>query len=274
MMDVRHPVAGAGSACPDFEALSCFADGELEGEEAQALAAHVAACARCGALSARLRVAFEDPGAAAQGGSAGSGCIGEERLVLYASGGLTDAAARSAVTAHLGGCDPCVAALTHLRRRLALAAEIATPVPASVRHRAEAVLPAALAELAPAAGSPTAVVQRAGTSLVERLRGWLQVPVLAPIAVAAVALLMVAIGLRPSTTPPDAERTRALAPASVRLRVTVAEAPVHARPSGNAEVIGSVARDQRLDVAGEERDWYAVRLADGRTGWVLREAFE
>jgi hypothetical protein len=27
-------------------------------------------------------------------------------------------------------------------------------------------------------------------------------------------------------------------------------------------------------VAGEERDWYEVRLDDGRSGWIVREAFE
>lgn len=272
MMDAKHPVAGAGSPCPDFEILSCFADGELDGEETRGVAAHVASCARCGALAARLRQAFEEPAARASGGSAGASCAGEEHLVLYATGGL-DSAARATVAAHLGGCDPCVAALAQLHRRLTLIAEIATPVPAELRRRAEAVLPAAAAELAPAPAA-TMSVHRTTPGLFERLRAWLPVPVLAPVAVAALALFMVAIGLRPTTAPPDAERTRALAPETVRLPVTAPEAPLHARPSGRSEVLGSVRRGEQVDVAGEERDWYEVRLADGRSGWVLREAFE
>lgn len=273
MMDAKHPVAGAGGACPDFEVLSCFADGELDGEEARTLASHIAGCTRCGALSARLRAAFEVPAVGAQGASPGSGCIGEERLVAYATGELSDPAGRSAVAEHLGGCDPCVAALTHLHRRLTLSVLIPTPVPASLARQAEAVLPAAMAELAPAP-QPASVMERSGTRVVERLRSWLQMPVLAPLAIAAAALFMVAIGLRPDTAPPDAERSRAIAPDTVRLAVQVAEAPVHARPSGRAAVIGSVTRGERVAVAGTERDWYEVRLADGRTGWVLREAFE
>jgi uncharacterized protein YgiM (DUF1202 family) len=49
---------------------------------------------------------------------------------------------------------------------------------------------------------------------------------------------------------------------------------VYSRPSGRSDVVGSVRRGTTVDVAGEEREWYQVRLDDGRAGWIAREAFE
>ena len=69
------------------------------------------------------------------------------------------------------------------------------------------------------------------------------------------------------------EQSRAVAPSAVKLRVTAVEASVRSRPSMQSEVVGTVRRGALVEVAGEERDWYQIRV-DGRPGWVEREAFE
>lgn len=268
------PATGTGSECPDFEILSCFADGELGGAVGPDVAAHIAACPRCETLTGRLREGFGSAEAQPDGGVGGAGCVGEERLVLYA-GGRLPGDDRVAVAAHVDGCDPCVAALVRVHRRLSVLADVAAPVPASISRRAQAVLPAALDEIAPrrSAARVQPVAAAAAPGLFERLRAWLSVPVLAPVAVGAVALFAIAAGLRPSD-PAAGERTRALAPAAVRMRVTAGEATLYSRPSGNSTAVGTVARGASVAVAGEERDWYEVRLDDGRSGWIVREAFE
>jgi hypothetical protein len=277
MTDARQAASGRGEQCPDFEVLSCFADGELTGDDAECVTGHVAGCPRCDHLTARLREGFDGDEARADGGTGGSGCVGEERLVLYASGGLIGDA-RAVIDAHVAGCDPCVASIVQIHRRLSVLADVAAPIPAGVARRAQAVLPGALAELEPAAApvhrlQPT-LARDAGPGLIDRLRTWLQVPVLAPLAMAAIALIMVGIGFRPTTEPAGIERSRALPPASVRLRVNAGDTTLYSRPSGKSAAVATVARGATVEVAGEERDWYEVRLDDGRSGWIAREAFE
>lgn len=273
MTDASQPAPG--TACPDFEVLSCFADGELGAPAAAGVAAHLGDCPRCDTLTGRLREGLGGGEARRGGVPGGSGCIGEERLVLYASGALTGDE-RGAIAAHVGGCDPCVASLLQLHRRLGVSGEAAAPIPAAVARRARAVLPAALAELAPgaAAAVPARPALRTAPGLRQRLRDWLQMPVLAPLAVAALALFALAIGMRVPGGSADVEHSRAVSPATVRMRITADQTPLYSRPSGRSEVVGAVARGTTVTVAGEERDWYDVRLDDGRSGWVAREAFE
>lgn len=271
MTDAKQPTAGAAGTCPDFEALSCYVDGELEAARAAQVAAHVDHCGRCATLSLRLREGLGDSEARRDGGIGGSGCASGEQLVLYAAGGL-DGSERAALVAHLASCDACVETVAVVHSRLALAPTVETPIPLAVQRRAAAVLVEPMGELAPSVerARPLAVEDTPGW--LERLRGWLRVPVLIPAAVAAGALLMVSVVHQPSAS--DGERSRALAPAAVRLRVTATEARVYARPSQNSELVGSVHRGAMLEVAGEERDWYEIHLEGGRPGWVAREAFE
>ena len=269
MKDTRQPASGAAQRCPDFESLSCFADGELEPPAVADIAAHVAACSHCATLAARLREGFEADHAQQDGGIGGSGCAGEEHLVVYATRGMSGAE-RAMLDAHLGGCDACIRALTVMHRRLGIAAMVDSPVPAGVQQRARLAFEAGT--LAPAADSAPYVEPR-GPALLDRLRGLLRVPVLVPAAVAAGALLTVAV--QPGRVEqPSGERGRAVAPDTARLRVTAVEAIVRSRPSNQSEVVATVRRGTVMDVAGEERDWYEVRLESGRPGWVEREAFE
>ncbi|MEO8605993.1 MAG: SH3 domain-containing protein [bacterium] len=274
MTDARQPAMGSGSQCPDFEVLSCFADGELDARQGAETTAHVAGCAKCGALAAKLRAGFEVGHAPAAGAFGGAGCVGEESLLLYASGVL-QGDARQGISTHVGDCDVCVASLVRLQPRLRALADAAMPIPPAVQRRAAAALIDGLTDLAPIeVAGPRVVAGRGTPSLVERLRGWLTIPVLAPAAVAAAALFMVAIGRQPAEGPNGAERSRAVPAAHVALRVTAPEAPVYQRPSGQSAVIGTVRRGAEIEVAGEERGWYEVRLEGGSPGWVAREAFE
>jgi uncharacterized protein YgiM (DUF1202 family) len=56
--------------------------------------------------------------------------------------------------------------------------------------------------------------------------------------------------------------------------VTIPKADVREQPHRKAEVVAVVTRGTVVEVAGEERDWYRVRLSDDRSGWVERDAFE
>jgi hypothetical protein len=273
MTDARQPVSGAGTPCPDFESLSCYADGELEPALAAGIAAHVDTCSHCVTLAGRLREGLAPDDARRDGGIGGSGCAGEERLVVYAAGGMSGAE-RAALHAHLGVCDPCVSALAVLHRRLSLAAVVDTPVPSGVQQRARLAFAAGLEEVAPAAERARYAEPR-GAALLERIRGLLRVPVLVPAALAAGALLTT-VALRPGSQEPagSGELTRAIAPDSVRMRVTAIEATVRSRPSMQSETVATVRRGTVVEVAGGERDWYEVRLDGGSKGWVEREAFE
>jgi anti-sigma factor RsiW len=243
----------------------------VEPATAGALAAHVGACAHCATLAARLREGLAADDARRSGGIGGSGCVGEEHLVVYATGGLSGAE-RDALHAHLAGCDGCLRGLAHLQRRLSIAAAIATPVPAGVQHRARLAFEAGMVSPAPVAERPS-YAGPGRVALLDRLRGLLRVPILVPAALAAGALLT--LSLQPGQVDPNiTERSRAIAPQTVRLRVSAVEATVRSRPSMQSEVVATVQRGATFEIAGEERDWYEVRLADGRPGWVEREAFE
>src|SRR5215475_13625909 len=269
MTDARRAV-GADTACPDFEALSCYADGELEPPEAGAIAAHIGECVHCGTLTVRLREGLAADDARRDGGIGGSGCASEEHLVLYATHGLahTD---RAALQSHLVGCDACIRALTMLHRRLAVAAAIDTPVPSGVQQRARLAFEAGLHAEAHAAAPR---FEPRGTALLGRLRGLLRVPVLAPAALAAGALLVVALHAGWSERPVSDERIRAVEPDVVKRRITAVEATVRSRPSMQSDVVATISRGTVVEVAGMERDWYQVRLDGGRAGWLEREAIE
>ena len=268
MTDVKQGTA----PCPDFESLSCYADGELDAPLGAAIAAHVGECSRCSALALRLRDGFEADDARRDGGIGGSGCADEEHLIMYATGAV-HGAERANLAAHLVGCDACIAALAAVHRRLAVAALVDTPVPAGVQQRARLVLEAAVREMAPAAERPRPAEPR-GTVLLHRLRERLRMPVLVPVALAAGAMLMVGLQAGRMDQAGSGERSRAIAPDAVRLRVTAVEATVRSRPSMQSDVVATVRRGTVVEIAGEERDWYEIRTEGGHPGWVEREAFE
>ncbi len=271
MTGARQSIVGTDVPCCDFEALSCYADGELDADATAVIAEHLSGCPRCATLATRLRERFEADDAQRAGGTAGAGCWDEERLVLYAAGAL-DGAEHAALAAHLADCDACVAAVAVLHRHLALAPETASSVPLELNRRALRAFAGEPAESAAAA--PASPPRPSWASRLARARGLLRLPVMVPAALAAGALL--AVGLQSGVLQHSAtsEGTRAVALPSANRRVTAVEAAVHSRPSLQSSVVGSVRRGTMVAVSGEERDWYEIRVDGGPLGWVEREAVE
>jgi hypothetical protein len=248
--------------------LSRFADEEVDPAEAVSLASHAGECEPCGELLKRLRIRF-GTAAPSEGGVAGSGCVGEETLLAHLSATLPSEE-EGRLKGHLAACDACVNNLSFLHRRLNLAGAIEAPVPAALKARALAAIGVALP--APSRALP-AEGETWGRRVERRFSAWLRLPVLIPLSVAAGALLMVTIQEADlmSTTPRGL--TRAV-DREARLRVTAPATNVREEPHRKAEVIAVVTRGTVVEIAGEERDWYRVKLADERMGWVERDAFE
>lgn len=257
-------------SCPDFEDLSCYADGELSAGREPDMAKHVDACQRCAGLMAQLRQGFGSS-AAAPDGASGSGCADEERLILYLMRDLEEGE-RAVVEQHLGHCDPCVYGLSLLHRRLRVQDFVDQPVPAQLQERVRTIIEVEGREHA---AQGVARVPHVGwwERVRDTLDNVLRLPVLLPVAVAAGALLVV--GVR------EADLVRSVAPSDIRavdlarnLRVTAGRAEVRVQPRQSAAVVVTVDRGQLLRLAGEERDWYRVELPEGGAGWVAKEAFE
>ena len=142
MATPQNPTAGPErlpSACPDFEVLSCFADGELEAGRVGTVTAHVRSRERCATLAARLSAGFRAVDVRPDGGIGGSGCADDEGLILYLMRGLDDTE-RALLESHLNGCDHCVATLSLLHRRLSVSDTISAPVPDAVQEAARRLL--------------------------------------------------------------------------------------------------------------------------------------
>jgi anti-sigma factor RsiW len=257
----------AASTCPDFEVLSCFADGELEPSQATEVSAHVSTCARCAMLARHLREDFGVADVRRDGSVAGSGCAGEESLILYLRGEARSPEA-DAVERHLETCDACVSRLTVLYRRLGVDSAVDRSVPAEVRERSER----ALAIEAARAARAHRAQRRAGLRR-QRLNRLLRFPVLIPVAVAAGALMMVSIQEGWIGSGFSVSHTRAVGGYD-QLRVTVPEAPVRGQPSTRGDIVTTLPKGTVVTVTGEEHGWYRIALAGDRSGWVEREAFE
>lgn len=187
----------------------------------------------------------------------GSPCPSGEALLAYLLAGDSGQHLHQPLTRHLGSCDACLLDLQRASRRLRLEAEIAAPVPASVRG----------AELPPVAAPQPSSWQRAWRRLVASL----QLPVLAP-AAAGLALVL-AFGL-PRTGDPIApsERTRNV---SLRqnARLTMA-APLHIEPTAQAAVLARLDRGVAVVLLDRRDAWVQIELADGTSGWMEQRAFE
>ncbi len=254
--------------CPDFEDLSCFIDEELEATQLSSVRDHVVDCDRCASLTARLRKGFGTASSGLDGGSSGASCSDEEGLILYLSRGLAENE-RVAVEAHLSHCDSCVYGVSLLRKRLHLGVSVDQPVPAALREKVRDIIEAGTRDLAEDRRETPAV------SWMHRVRDaldrFLRLPVLVPAAVAAGALLVVGVQTRDVGS--GSSGIRAVEQVSFR-RVTVSHAVVRELPRATGRAVAELKAGQQVRVASEDRDWYRVVLADDRTGWVEREAFE
>ena len=274
MNDTRHAIpqtkADRSAACPDFEDLSRFVDGELDGDRAALMGTHIGHCAWCAGLTTMIRAYFEAAAASIDSTTGESSCGTSEMLVSYLTTGLSDAE-RHSIDDHVRGCDQCIRTLTLLQRRLLSADEIPAAVPAHLIDRATAAATPGQRPVKAAAGLTEA--WSALTSVGRRLSAHIRLPALVPAAVAAGALLVVAG--EHNWTQPEApkEMTRAV-PSHRTLRITAPEAIVRAQPNSRTEVVATLNRGTALEVTSLEKDWYRVTLPGGAEGWVERQAFE
>ena len=255
------------STCPDFEVLSCFADGELEPPQSGEVSAHVSTCTRCAMLARHLREDFGVADVRRDGGVGGSGCAGEESLILYLQGEARSSEV-DGVERHLESCDACVSRLTILHRRLGVDAVVDRPMPAEVRERADRALAIEAARVTRAQRADRRV-----ESWRRRLNQLLRFPILIPAAVAAGALMMVSVQEGWIGRTPSVERVRSVG-GHDQLRVTVPEAVVRRQPTTHGEVVTTLPKGTVVAVTGEEHGWYRIALAGDQPGWVAREAFE
>jgi len=257
--------------CPDFEDLSCFADGELDAAQVSKVAEHVSVCERCSGLMTHLTRGFGRSELGADAGASGSACADEERLILYLMRHL-GADERVVVEKHLGHCDACVYGLSLLHRRLRIQDTVERPVPALFQERVRAIIEMEARERVVRDSEPVPAARWWGR-VRESLDRFLRLPVLLPAAVAAGALLVVGVRGGRLAAPGAPSEFRAV-DLTRDLRVTAGRAEVRERPSANSALLGTVQRGQLVRVAGEERDWYRVESAESGTGWVAKEAFE
>lgn len=252
-------------SCPPLIELSQFVDAELDATAMLRVAEHVEGCATCRQSVATVEAIA---GAAARVPDGGADtvtpeCPSPESLLAYLT---TTEATALALDAHIDGCEHCVATLQRLQRSVALIPEIPVLVPARLRERATGQTPLAAPRPAPAAPI---------RSLWERLLSGLRYPVLAPAAFATGILLYVVAQQVPLTPGLPPAGIRAVSqPGPVTRRVTAPEAWVYSEPSPRSALVAKLARGNAVDVSSEERGWYRVVLADGRTGWVERKSLQ
>lgn len=176
---------------------------------------------------------------------------------------LSDAEKR-ALNDHVTACDRCLEELRAASYRLALADEIAAPVPAQVAARAAADPRPHLRPTAVESAGPLAAVR-------DWLAATIRMPVLVPVALAAMALIVVVPQLRTNTT--DGELSRAVELRQIA-RVTADTAVVRTERDGSSPALGTLARGDRAVLVGERDGWYRIALADGSEGWIERSAFD
>ena len=194
-------------------------------------------------------------------------CPSEELLLAYLLGVL-NAREGDQVNSHVDDCDPCLEALLLARRRLARNAEMAETVPEDVVHKVAAAPPQ---RAALSAGDPAAPSR--ATRRVRRLPVPPSMRFLAPLALAAGALLVVASSQLWRSPHAANETLMRSVPSSQQLRVTAREALVRSQPQLHAVVIATLNRGQVVAVGGEDREWYRVALPSGGEGWVEQNAF-
>jgi anti-sigma factor RsiW len=272
MTKIGASTSDGGRLCPDFETLSRFADEELDAGGVESVAAHLQGCARCEALTGRLRAGFGVLETVHAGGTGGAGCTGEESLILYVRNALSERE-RKGVEKHLATCDPCVAGLALLHGRLRMADGVGTAVPEAIRTRATQAFAASVES--PVPSQALVVATRPGwlSRLGSVLSGLFRLPILVPVGVAAGAIVMVSVqdAWRGPLAPSDLSRS---IDEQEVLRVTAPQARVWTAPTTRSEIVATVGKGTELRVAATERHWYQVVLPEGQVGWIERDAFE
>jgi len=196
----------------------------------------------------------------------------DEWLVAYLTTGLSPQEHRR-LNAHLLDCDRCVQTVAVMQRRLTIAAEVAAPVPASIRRRAGAC-PAADSCAGDTAPSPASLEPLDWIAWVrDRLALVTRISFVVPGAVAAIALAVLVTRTNWMNPTPQHERSRSIQ-MHQQLRVTASEAAVRREPARHTPVVAMLRRGMPVRILGQDGAWYHVELPDGSVGWMEGNAFE
>jgi hypothetical protein len=200
-------------------------------------------------------------------------CPSEEILTAYLTAGCDGAhaaalteAERAEIGAHVDACDGCLLDLQVAQHRLSIAEEIGAPVPASVRGRIAAL--SGVSSPRPRPASAERWIQLARS----RAASWLRLPILAPAAMALIAIVVLGTQIDWMHTPAR-ELSRSVM-VRERLRVTAPEALVRPQPESELPQIATLRRGAQVEVVDERGSWYRVVMSDGTEGWMERRAFE
>lgn len=251
----------AERACPGAEALSCFIDGELPGERAEAVSTHVSQCLECADVLGHMQSLRNQPRA-----DAGSrGCPDRETLAAYLISGL-GADEQHGVDAHVSTCNACVRVLARTHRQLRGSWTLATPIAPALVARAMTVARQGMnrpLSLRPCRVQPPV-----------RVPAYLRLPVLMPTAFAAGAAFFIALNAANLVPRGRVDQTRAAGAFTANRRVTAAETLMRSEPHDTATVVARVARGLAVEVQEEQPEWLLVSLPTHEQGWVPRRAFE
>jgi hypothetical protein len=143
--------------------------------------------------------------------------------------------------------------------------ELAAAVPAGVAERALRSMPAEAQRERRIGGLDTWLA-----AIRDKLASILRFPVLVPVAVAAVAVLVVMT--HESWSPAPGELTRSTQ-IHQRLRVTAPEAVLRAQPSRKEPTIAILKRGTDVEIVGGRGEWLQVHV-EGKEGWMERQAFD
>jgi Putative zinc-finger len=241
---------GAPAECPSLSQLVDWFDGLLESRDAAQIERHLDGCERC--RRALLDWSERD---ASPSGTPSADCIDDETLVAYASAAPTALPPAAAeIERHLQHCVRCVGSLQDLMR-FPQQVEAAAGSETDVRR---------------GLASPPAVGARAaGLRWFERVRDVFTPGMWPRAAWAAVAVLVLAIGVsRFVGSGVEYSQPRPRSAGQVALVEVTADTPGYARPAADEPVVLQLGRGTRarwLETAGT---WTRIELADGRRVWL------
>jgi hypothetical protein len=189
----------------------------------------------------------------------------DELIVAYVTSGLTDDE-RRAIDAHIRTCDRCVEDIAVVQRRLDMLPEIPTRVPVEILERARVSAPTPVPRRRASLATWIAAIR-------DRLADFLTVPVLVPVAVAALALLVL-VTQQVWVGPGSQQQLIRSVDTHETMHVRTEIALVRDRPAADADVVQELHRGARVDVIGEQGNWCKVVLPNGEQGWVEHQTFE
>jgi anti-sigma factor RsiW len=250
--DARHD-------CPAMPTLVEWFDGTLDHDAADRIEGHLTDCGRC----RQSLLDWSERAAVGIGSAAATPeCPDAETLVAYGAAAL-NASAAADVERHLQACGRCVRvaqSITTLNRQL------------QGEPPAEAMVAADATERTKVRGTVRPRVIETVSVWWQWLRESLTPTVWPRAALAAVAVLVLAIGLtRFIQSTNQLPQMRARSGEQVEMVEITVDTPGRARPALDEPVVLRVAHGTRarwLEASGE---WTRIELADGRRVWVEKQ---